>query len=574
MRAFGSRSLSPLLLLLATTAVAPTAKAADVDLTGTRKLVFIAPFMEIEVLIADVKEVDGELKADVKSFQLVQAPKLSVIQKKDDTISFNIIAGENELGFTGKATKDGTYLGTLSAQGTRLPARFEATKNPRVSPPDQKAQQTLAQNYGKAIGKGDLKSRVKDLQAMIAANPSSALMSQVYLVIFRDAESAGLSDADVSAIVKEFIDGSKAYGEGYASDTKLQVIRMLAPHKVYNKTVLALAKEADQAPAGDVSTESRAEVAKALASAAEVGGEADVAKAARAKADKLNSELDAEYHKNVPPFKPDASSGVTRKSDKVLLMELFTGAQCPPCVAADVAFDGLIQTYKPSEIVFLQYHLHIPGPDPMTNADSNDRVSYYPEFQGTPSVFFDGTAEGSGGGGMGASKSKYESYRKIIDRALANPSGATVNLKVSRDGDAFKVSATAEARPEQIAKDSAKVGGSKLKLRLAVIEDQIRYTGSNKLRFHHHVVRDMPGGAAGQSLKDGKVAYETTIKVADLRKDLEKYLSEYQKSGAAFPNAAPLELSNLSVVAFVQDDGDKSVLNAVMTPLGDTKANP
>jgi hypothetical protein len=444
-----------------------------------------------------------------------------------------------------------------------------------VSPPDQKGQQALVQNYNKAIGMPELKARVKALQAMAAESPGSPLMSQVYPVILRDAEAAGLSEADVNAVVKEWIDGSKPYGDGYASDVKLAVIRVLAPHKNYNKTVLALAKEADKAPSDGVSTESRVEVAKALASAAKVAGEADVAEAASQKAKKLDAELDAEYHKNVPPFKPDASSGVTRKSDKVLLMELFTGAQCPPCVAADVAFDGLIQTYKPSEIVFLQYHLHIPGPDPMTNKDSEERVSYYPEFQGTPSVFFDGTAEGSGGGGMPASRAKYESYRKIIDKALANPSGATLSLKVNPEGDSIKISATAEAKPEQVAKDAARVGGSKLKLHLVVIEDQIRYTGSNKLRFHHHVVRAMPGGAAGQALKDGKATFETTIKVDELRKDLDKYLNDYQKkSNASFPNAAPLDLANLAVVAFVQDDGDKSVLNAILTPVGNAKANP
>src|SRR4051794_14200898 len=199
MRAFGSRSLSPLLLLLATTAVAPTAKAADVDLTGTRKLVFVAPFMEIEILIADVKDDGGKLKADVKSFQLLQAPKLSGIQKKDDAISFNVIAGDNELSFAGKAAKDGTYLGTLTAQGMKLPARFEATKNPRVSPPDQKGQQALVQSYNKAIGMPDLKARVKALKEMAAASQGSPLMSQVYPVILRDAEVAGLSEADVNA---------------------------------------------------------------------------------------------------------------------------------------------------------------------------------------------------------------------------------------------------------------------------------------------------------------------------------------------------------------------------------------
>jgi len=38
--------------------------------------------------------------------------------------------------------------------------------------------------------------------------------------------------------------------------------------------------------------------------------------------------------------------------------------QCPPCVAADLAFEGLGKTYKTSEVVLLQYHLHIPRRTP------------------------------------------------------------------------------------------------------------------------------------------------------------------------------------------------------------------
>ena len=55
-------------------------------------------------------------------------------------------------------------------------------------------------------------------------------------------------------------------------------------------------------------------------------------------------------------------------------MEIFTGAECPPCVAADVGFDALLKSYKPTEFIGLQHHLHIPGPDPLTNADTVARA--------------------------------------------------------------------------------------------------------------------------------------------------------------------------------------------------------
>ena len=104
-----------------------------------------------------------------------------------------------------------------------------------------------------------------------------------------------------------------------------------------------------------------------------------------------------------------------------------------------------------------------------------------------------------------------------------------------------------------------------------VIEDQVRYAGGNKLRFHHHVVRAMPGGPAGQALKDGKLAYGGTLDLADLRKNIETYLSDYAKKGRGFAKMAPIELKKLSVVAFVQDDSDKYVLNAATAEVPEAK---
>ena len=63
-------------------------------------------------------------------------------------------------------------------------------------------------------------------------------------------------------------------------------------------------------------------------------------------------------------------------------------------------------------------------------------------------------------------------------------------------------------------------------------EESIHYVGGNKLRFHHHVVRALPGGADGKELKDGKGMTEVTLNLADLKHDLEKYLSDFTKTQA------------------------------------------
>src|SRR5579884_904656 len=97
--------------------------------------------------------------------------------------------------------------------------------------------------------------------------------------------------------------------------------------------------------------------------------------------------------------------------NRVVLVELFTGAQCPPCVAADIAFDGLANTFQPNQVVFLQYHLNVPGPDPLTNPSAEERLKYYEqEVQGTPTLLLDGQVRGratQGGGAFTARQTKY-----------------------------------------------------------------------------------------------------------------------------------------------------------------------
>src|SRR5262249_7346341 len=185
--------------------------------------------------------------------------------------------------------------------------------------------------------------------------------------------------------------------------------------------------------------------------------------------------------------------GRKEKSDRAVLVELFTGAQCPPCVAADLAFDALARAYKPAEVVLLQYHLHIPGPDPLTNPASEARQAYYDaDIEGTPSIFFNGKPGASGGGTVGDSEDKHGQYRNIIDSLLEKPAAARLQLTAARKGNKIDINAEVidvEKPAEQ------------LRLRLALVEEQVRYVGGNTLRFHHHVVRALPGGDEGIALK-------------------------------------------------------------------------
>lgn len=282
-------------------------------------------------------------------------------------------------------------------------------------------------------------------------------------------------------------------------------------------------------------------------------------KTVEARLEKLEGELDREYLATVPPFKPTKFAGrKDNEANQVAVLELFTGAQCPPCVAADVAFDGLEKAYSHKDLVLIQYHMHIPGPDPLTNKDSIARWDYYSKhfpgkIRGTPSTLFNGTPDAGGGGGMANSEGKFKEYAKLINPILEKTTPIKINGTASRNGDKIDINVDVYGAE----------GNDDLKLRLFVVEESIKYVGGNKLRFHHQVVRAMPGGAQGVAIKDKNFKHHEIADVSKIRAELTKYLEDYA-ANRPFPNAnRPLDMKNLKVIAIVQNDKNAEILQAI-----------
>jgi hypothetical protein len=268
--------------------------------------------------------------------------------------------------------------------------------------------------------------------------------------------------------------------------------------------------------------------------------------------EKIEGKIDAEYLKTVPPFKPVTFAGRKDKSaNQIVVMELFTGAQCPPCVAADVAFDALQKSYKPSELVLIQYHLHIPGPDPLTNTDTVARANYY-GANSTPTTLFNGKKLASGGGAMAGAEGKYKEYAGIIDPLLEKTTDVKVTGKASRTGDKINISI-----------DVAGADSDDMKLRLLVVEETIKYVGGNQLRFHHQVVRAMPGGADGIAIKDKTFKHSASADLVNVRKELTAYLDDFAKERPFPKPQRPMDLKSLRVIALVQNDKTKEIVQAL-----------
>jgi hypothetical protein len=290
-------------------------------------------------------------------------------------------------------------------------------------------------------------------------------------------------------------------------------------------------------------------------------GKKDEARKWTARIEKLEDQLDKEFAKNNIDFEIEKFTGRKGKSQRAVLVELFTGAQCPPCVSADIAFDAGMKSYKPADVVFLQYHLHIPRPDALTNADSEARSKFYgDDVEGTPTMFIDGKVIRDMGGFKMHGKARYETLREQIDKNLEEGAGAKIKLQVSRKGD--KIDMAADVSDVKEKKDAK----GNLKLRFVLIEDVVRYVGTNGQRLHHHVVRALPGGAGGIKLEKKEGSHKASVDLGEVRKTLTKYLEDYAaaaKQGGGFPvPGRPMDLKKLKVVAFIQDEESKEVYQA------------
>ena len=375
-----------------------------------------------------------------------------------------------------------------------------------------------------------------------------------------------LPDKQLRTMIAKADKTAATYGRRWQQELNLQIAAALAPQKDYAALELEIARRLEKELTPTDPAEMREGVLKALATAQE---NARVSAANRespaACLAKVEETLDREYRAKVPPFKVETFTGRKSKSDRAVVLELFTGTQCPPCVAASVAFDALHTTYAPAELVLLQYHLHVPGPDPLTNPDSEARWAYYgkafpDDARGVPTTVFNGKPQASGGGPMTKAEEKFLQYRQVIDPLLETQSTAKISASAVQKDHTIHI---------KVDVNNLKHPGEMVRLRLLVVEETVRYVGPNKVRFHHNVVRSIIGGVDGFALKDKDSTHTAAVDLDALRKEMKAYLDNYDNNWRPFPGAdRPLDLTNMRLIALVQDDGTHEILQAVQVEIG------
>ena len=282
--------------------------------------------------------------------------------------------------------------------------------------------------------------------------------------------------------------------------------------------------------------------------------------------DGLEAALDTEYQKRFPnPVHPAVYKPTEKRTDRVVLAEVFTGSGCPPCVAADLAFDAAMERYNHKELAVVMYHQHIPRPDPMTNPDTQARAKSY-GVTGVPTYVIDGNKT-VGGGSRDMTQRKFESVEKEIDKDLEAVPEARIKVDASVAANAVKVGAEV-AGVESESED--------LKVQILLVEKELRYTGENGVRFHPMVVRATGGEkAGGYPLEpEGEHTFEASFDLDAVSKALKEHLDDYEAKGhrgESFKFSEKkyqINRSGLAVVVFVQDDKTKHVLQAAYVDLG------
>lgn len=234
-----------------------------------------------------------------------------------------------------------------------------------------------------------------------------------------------------------------------------------------------------------------------------------------------------------------------------VLVELFTGGQSPPSVAAEVGLDALLDTYPITRVIALRYHQHIPGPDGLVNQDSEDRFAAY-ELAQTPTLVVDGSILDPNRvpytGYLQAVANAYYVLRSVVDTRLQASTPITLNLSAKIEQGELALHAAVEGATEEQLQT--------LRLRLALAEEVVDCPVPIGLRTHTMVVREMPGGARGILPKKGELKFDFTMPASDLQKHLDDYLARYEAGNRIeIPaESKPPIRGRLFLVGWVQDE--------------------
>jgi hypothetical protein len=222
-----------------------------------------------------------------------------------------------------------------------------------------------------------------------------------------------------------------------------------------------------------------------------------------------------------------AGWGVAAAADRMVIGEMYTNTGCPPCYNADLALDRIAEDYA-EFFTAIRYHVWWPdASDPYYRfnvSENTARTNYY-NVNAVPDFQIDGNIDGS---------YNYGGWETLIDNESFNYSPLIITLggnydPENRSGN-IDVRIITEGDPTF----------NNLRLRVAVIEDDIHWGAPNGIGVHHQTFRDMMPGAGGEPV---------TLIIGDTL--------DYSY---AFTLGSAFTLENCKIVAYVQSNQNLYIL--------------
>jgi tetratricopeptide (TPR) repeat protein len=254
----------------------------------------------------------------------------------------------------------------------------------------------------------------------------------------------------------------------------------------------------------------------------------------------------------------------SKSRGKVLLAELFTGAECGPCQSADVAFDKLSEYFPRNSLAILEYHLNIPGPDPMTNPNTFSRYMYYGGNFGTPTAIIEGKEMITGGGPKYLASNRFNLYKYALSKYENQNPEVIISGKAVKKGKDINVNLNLKGKTKN----------PNCVLHIALVEKSVSYTGSNTIDKHRFVVRNLLENEAGTTITSNKISKSFDLnKIED---GLKNYLDDPTKQPSWRQSYGPpswkartdkLNRDNLAVVAWIQNPESREIINSVFVDI-------
>ena len=560
-------SAGALLSYILVAAVSGRADEIRSPVAGTWKLSVLIQGQDIALAIVKVEVKDGKAEATVIATGARPFTGAKVEQAR---------AGEHSLHLAFKTASSTFNVAAYGRKDERRPrvltGSVEIRNNYEVVTLERTTENELDQaNPATTVEGADELRKLNSKDEKVRAEAMKIIQEKyegkpvVYAAALRCWQHYNGQDADLKrerVVGEEFVQVAARFGRELEIHTATAVARSLVAKKNGADAAISFARRAEKLLVDTDPPIRQLATLKTLASALGKADKVDATavQAIETRIAKLDEQLDAEFDNRAVPFKTQPFAGRKDKSSRVAVVELFTGAHCPPCVAADIAFDALLKTYQPTEVVLLQYHLHVPRPDPLTNLDGELRSAIY-RVEGTPALIVNGKEGPAIGGNAKAAEEGYNELKELLAKALLGEAKAGLDLAVKRAGDKIEATVTITGLTSTKA----------ARLHVLLVEDVVRYHGSNGQRLHHHVVRAEIADVEAKPPKGEAVPQKFTVSVSDVRNKLAAYLLRVNLDDPFLDDERPIDLKRLKIVALIQEKDGKEILHAVQRDVPEEK---